>query len=488
MRRKPLARLATALLACAVPTAQAARQADLIIRHAAVVDVEHGRLVRDQAVAVQGDRIAAVGNDGYTAGNWQARRSIDAHGRYLIPGLWDMHVHFGGGADAIAENLALLPLYVANGITTVRDCAGDIPYDVLVWRSQIAGGRLFGPRLLTSGPKIEGIKPVWKGTLESGSHADIDRNVELLRALHVDFIKITDSTLQPDLFLYAVDQARSAGLKTSGHIPMQLTVRQAVDAGLGSIEHLDYALKAAAKDEAAVAAEFAAGKIDHAEAWRQLDASFDPTTALAAYRYFAQHGVAVTPTLNVSRILAWLDRDHHEHDAGLAYIGPKLRKTYEWRVQRAAQADAAAVEQRHRHYERIAAVLPLLQQAGVQVMAGTDAGFLNSFDYPAFGLHDELALYVQNGLTPAQALASATRTGPAWFGWLDRYGAIEAGKAADLVLLDRNPLQDITATRAIRAVVLRGKAHERAELDRMLAEVRARVAAWTDNAQTPRIN
>jgi imidazolonepropionase-like amidohydrolase len=111
-------------------------------------------------------------------------------------------------------------------------------------------------------------------------------------------------------------------------------------------------------------------------------------------------------------------------------------------------------------------------------MAGTDAGFLNSFNYPGIGLHDELSLYVEKGLTPQQALLSATRAGPAWFGRLDRYGVISQNKVADMVLLDRDPLTDINATRAIRAVILRGTLYDRAALDRMLSEARSKVAAW----------
>lgn len=452
--------LTTALLAALCTTsALAAERADVLIRHAAIVDVANGRVIADQAVATSGDRIVAVGADADVAAMWIAARTVDAAGGYLIPGLWDMHVHFGGGADLIEENRALLPLYVAHGITTVRDASGDIPYDVLGWRGEIARGELLGPTLLISGPKIEGVKPIWRGTLECGSRADVDAAVARLTALRVDFVKITDSTLAPELFLYAVEQARAAGLRASGHIPMALTVSQAIDAGLSSIEHLDYAFDAGAKDE-----------------------SFDRATAMDAYRHFAQQGVAVTPTLNGSRIIAYLDRDTHADDAYLAYIGPGLRHTYEWRVQRAAQADAAAIERRHAHYERMAAVLPMLQAAGVTIMAGTDAGFLNSFNYPGIGLHEELALYVERGLTPAQALSAATHAGPAWFGRLDRYGSIEAGKMADLVLLERNPLADIRATQAIRAVMLRGQVHDRAALDRMLADTRAKVAAWNTQA------
>lgn len=476
--KKSLTCAIAALLAVAAPAFAAKPKGDLMIRHATVVDVEHARTLADQAVVVRGNDIVAVGADAAIAGAWRASRSLEAGGRYLIPGLWDMHVHFGGGPDLIDENKALLPLYVAHGITTIRDCSGDLPEQVLAWRGEIVQGRLFGPQLFTSGAKIEGLHPVWKGTLEVGSPAEVDTALARLRQDRVDFVKITDSTLQPPLFLYAVAQAKRAGLRTSGHIPMALTVEQAVDAGLSSIEHLDYAYKAGVKDEAAIAADFAAGRIDRAEANRRIDAGFDPTTAMAAYRRFAERGVFVTPTLNGGRILDFLDVDTHADDPYLAYIGPKLRKTYDWRIERAHKASAAAIAARHAHFEHVAAVLPMLQRAGVTIMAGTDAGFLNSFNYPGIGLHDELTLFVDKGLTPAQALSAATRAGPAWFGKLDRYGAVATGKAADLVLLARNPLKDINATRAIDTVILRGRVYDRAALDAMLKETRSKVAAW----------
>ena len=471
--------VAPALLAFAPSALAAPKQSDVIIRHVSIVDVEAAKTIAGQAVVLKGDDIVAVGADGAIAKDWRAVRTIEGNGGYLIPGLWDMHVHFGGGPELIEENKALLPLYVANGITTIRDCSGDLPEHVLAWRGEIASGSLFGPRLLTSGAKIEGIAPVWKGTIEVGSEADVDAALDRLKNRDkVDFVKITDSTLKPELFLYALRQAKILGLKTSGHIPMALTVDQAIDAGISSIEHLDYAYNAGAKDEAAIAADFAAKHIDRAEANRRLDAGFDRDTAMAAYRRFAAKDVFVTPTLNGSRIIAYLDRDDHSKDEGLAYIGPKLRKTYDWRIERAAKADAAAIAARHQQIEDVATILPMLAEAGVPIIAGTDAGFLNSFNYPGFGLHDEIELFMAKGLTPAQALASATRAGPAWFGQLDRYGAIKPGMAADLVLLTKNPLEDIAATRAIDTVVLRGMVQDRAALDKMLADTRAKVAAW----------
>lgn len=197
-------RLALPVLLTLSASAAAAEHADLMIQHATIVDVEHGRTIPGQSVVVRGEDIVAVGEDRAIAREWTASRRVEGRGRYLIPGLWDMHVHFGGGPALIEENKALLPLYIAHGITTVRDASGDLPGQVLAWRGQIRRGELAGPQLFTSGAKIEGIKPVWKGTIEVGSPADLDAAFVRLKRDQVDFVKITDSTLTPDLFLAAV--------------------------------------------------------------------------------------------------------------------------------------------------------------------------------------------------------------------------------------------------------------------------------------------
>jgi hypothetical protein len=240
---------------------------------------------------------------------------------------------------------------------------------------------------------------------------------------------------------------------------------------------MGYALKAGSTREREIAAASATGKLGYREALVQAADSFDRDTALAAYRRLAARGTAITPTLYGSRVTAYLDQDDHHDDDYLHYIGPGLKATYAWRVERAAKDDAGAIAARHRVYEKSAALLPLLQQAGVTILAGTDAGFLNSFDYPGIGLHDELGEYVRYGLTPLQALQSATLRNAAFLGHEGDSGDIAAGKVADIVLLDRNPLQDIGATRAIHAVVLKGDYLDRAALDALLADVRARVHA-----------
>ncbi len=477
---KPLSVIAlagAALLvgACASTPATAPYEtADLMIRDARVVDVATGAVSEGRTVVIRGADILAVEPDAEAARHFTASRTFDAAGRWMMPGLWDNHVHFGG-AGFEEENADLMPLYVLNGVTAVRDAAGDLALTVLDWRT--SPPREIAPRLFTSGPKIEGLAPVWKGTLETGSEADVDAALDRLQALHVDFVKITDSTLKPELFLYAVREAKKRGMKTSGHIPMGITVLEAAEAGLSTIEHLNYLMKAGSRDEAAISADYLAGRYTYAQTMARYAETFDPVVARRVYRRLAELGVMASPTQHGSSTLAWLDRDDHSHDPELAYIGPGIRGTYGWRVERAAQATPEMVAARHFVEETTLKTLPLLREAGVRILAGTDAGFLNSFNYPGFSLHDELELYVANGLTPREALTASIINGPALMGVSDRYGAVVADRAADLILLDANPLTDVAATRKIDAVVRNGRLLDRPARDALDADIRARVKA-----------
>ena len=475
MRNPALSLALSATLIVAAAPAAAAERVDLLIVDATVIDVATGVLTPSTAIAVRGDTIVAVEPTAKARRDYTGK-VVNAAGRFVMPGLWDNHVHFGGGQELIGDNKALLPLFVAHGVTTVRDASGDLPEDVLAWRGEVASGALMGPTIYSSGPKIEGLKPIWKGTLEVGSEAEVEAALDKLQALHVDFVKITENTLKPDLFLYAVKQAKARGLTTSAHIPAAVTVDAASEAGLGSIEHMGYALRLGSPQEAQIAAEVAAGKLTGGEATARILASFDETTAMAGFRRLAARGTYVTPTLNGSRIIAYLDQDDHAADPYLAYIGKGLRGTYAWRVERAAKDDAAAIARRHVVFEKNASLLPLLQAAGVPLLAGTDSGFLNSFNYPGVGLHDELALFVARGLTPLQALQASVINGPRFLGHADRYGALAKGKAADILILERNPLEDIAATRAIGGVVLKGQYFDRKALDEMLKTAAERAA------------
>ena len=439
---------------------------DLALRDATLIDVAAGKAVAGKTVLLRGDSIVAVVDDAQLR-SYAPKQTIRLPGKYLMPGLWDTHVHFGGGPELIDENKQLLPLYLAHGITTVRDCSGDLPDTVLAWRQQINAGQLEGPTIFTSGAKLEGLKPLWKGTIEVGTPQEVTRALDGLQAQHVDFVKITENTLKPELYLEALRQARERGMRTSGHIPVQLTLGQMADAGLGTIEHQSYLLRTTTPREQELTAKVAAGAMTGKEAMHASVQSYDEPTARKAFSYLAARGTAIVPTLWGSRVTAYLDREDHTHDPALQYIGNGLRATKD---------GPEAIAQRHAQFEQSAKLLPILQQQGVSIIAGTDAGFLNSFDYPGQALHDEIGLYVQYGLTPQQALQSAVINGPRFLGKLERYGSVAAGKAADLLVLDANPLQDIKATRQIRLVVSRGHVYDRAALDRMLADIRAWVA------------
>jgi imidazolonepropionase-like amidohydrolase len=470
----PIRPPAVAVLVVFASACSAPRQpADLVIKGATVVDVQQGTTAPGRDIVVRGGRIVEVIAD---ASAYAATNTIDAAGAFVMPGLWDNHVHFGGGQALIDENRNLLPLYLAFGITTVRDAAGDLSESVLEWRKQVADGTLLGPTIFTSGPKLEGIDSIWPGDLEVGSEADVRAALDKLQAMRVDFVKMTENTLTAPLYMYGLAEARRRGFTVSAHVPVALTLDQVSEAGLGSIEHMSYLLRGGSPQEAKLSAAVAAGKMSGADAVTAMIDSFDEATALATFKRLAARGTAVTPTLYGSRILAYLDQDTHAGDDYLKYIGPGLQATYKGRVTRAAADDAAAVARRHARFEKSATLVPLLQQASVTMLAGTDAGFLNSFNYPGIGLHEELALLVTSGLTPQQALAASVVNGPTFLKVPENYRAVEAGKVADLLVLDRDPLLDIAATRGIRAVVVKGKPFDRAALDAMLSDVAARAS------------
>lgn len=474
---KRLHMAAVALTAIGLVLASAAQaepvEVDLIIQNARVVDVAHGKVTAGQSVAIRDGVIVDVVSDRDQAQLYDAGQMLNVGGHWVMPGLWDNHVHFGG-AGLEEENADLLPLFVLNGVTAVRDAAGDLAQSVMDWRAH--SPRQLAPRIFTSGPKIEGIKPVWKGVIETGSEAEVDAALDRLQALRVDFVKITDNTLKPELFLYAVAEAKARGMKTSGHIPMELTVLQAAEAGLSTIEHLNYLMKAGSREEAQISADYIAGKLSYAQAMARYAQTFDEDVALSAYRRLAELGVMASPTQHGSSLIAHLDSTDHSGDRELAYIGAGIVGTYDWRVERARQATPQMVQDAHRVEQVTLKTQPLLRQAGVRILAGTDAGYLNAYNYPGFSLHDELALYVANGLTPREALEASVINGPALMGVSADYGAVEAGKVADLIILTHNPLHDIAATRQIEAVISKGRVLDAVGLAQLADDIRAKVA------------
>ena len=449
------------------------KKIDLIINNVNIVDIVNNKIIPHRYIAIHKNKIIDISNVSISK-TYTANEIIDATGKYIMPSLWDMHVHFGG--DSLkAENKMLLPLYIAMGIGHVRDCAGDISLDVIEWKNEIANGTLLGPSIFTSGPKLEGINSIWPGDLEISNETALTTALDSLYKLKVDFVKITDNTLAPDLFLKSIIAARKRGWKVTGHVPATMNVDVFSKNGLSAIEHIGYLQRAASKNEDSITKLRAVNKISGREANELYLNSFDSTVAIAKFKQLAKNGTAVVPTINGSYITTYLDKTSHDNDDYLKYLGPALKRTYNWRVERASKDNIDAIAFRHKNFEAAANLLPLLYKSGVVILAGTDAGFLNSFNYPGLGMHDELAIMVKYGLTPQQALICSIINGPAFFNQSKLYGAVAKQKNADLLILNANPLLDINNTKKIDAVINKGKYLNRKYLDKLLADTEQKV-------------
>ncbi|MBT2558374.1 amidohydrolase family protein [Hymenobacter sp. ISL-91] len=468
---------AALLLAAGCITPPTTTTYDLVITHANVVDVETGTIRPDQTVAVSGGLIRQLGPTAASAP--RATRTLDAQGRYLMPGLWDMHVHFRGGDSLVTANRNLLPLYLAHGITTVRDAGGDLTPALQQWQQQIAAGQLAGPTIFTSGPKIDGPGAFWAGSLEVVTPAQISRALDSLQALQVDYVKIYESTISREAFLETIAQAEKRGMRTTGHMPYTATLAEAAAAGLDASEHLYYVFKACSSREDSITAAIrqsqgTARPIGLFAALPAVYRTYDPATAARTFRMLAERRTAVVPTLYIQQLLADLPTTDHSRDSLLAYIDPKLEATYARRLAGARQQSAATRAFNQLLGARFRSLIPEMQKAGVLLLAGSDSGASNSYVYPGAALLGELDQLVRAGLTPAEALRTATLNGARFFGLEATAGSIAPGKAADLLLLDGNPLANLAALRGPHTVVTRGRVYSAAELRQMLQAVRRR--------------
>ncbi len=450
---------------------------DVVINHVSIIDVESGQLRPNQVVAISQGKILRI--ELADQNSYAARQYVNGNGRYLIPGLWDMHVHFRGGDSLAAANKKSLTLFLAHGITTVRDAGGDLTSSVLQWRRDMNAGQLAGPRIFTSGPKIDGPHAYWPGSLEVETPAQIRHALDSLQRLKVDYVKIYDSTISGAAYLETIRQAQHRGLKTTGHMPYSVTLGEAVKRGLDATEHLYYLFKACSGKEDSLTALVRASL--HTPKPLGLFAllpavydTYDPAAASRIFALMAQHHTAVVPTLYIGKILTELPDNDHAQDSLLAYIDPKIQATYARRMASARQQSLAAQDFSKKLNTKFMGLVPLLQAAGVPLLAGSDSGPFNSFIYPGTSLHGELEMLVQAGLTPLQALQAATINGARFMDVAGRTGTIAPGKDADLVLLTGNPLENINNVRNIDAVISRGKAYPAASLANMMRAIRNR--------------
>ncbi|MGH8460641.1 MAG: amidohydrolase family protein [Stenotrophobium sp.] len=448
----------------------------LAITHVWVIDGTGSAPQPDMAVLISGTRITAMAptkNLAVPAG----ARIIDGTGRFLIPGLWDMHVHL----MRPGRPQAYFALYIANGIIGVRDMGGDLPLDeIQIIKHEVADGTRLGPRFVAAGPLVDGPYPsVPRISRVVTNAADARITVDDLKYRGADFIKVYNRVPR-DAYFAIADESKKLGIPFAGHVPFSITAREASNAGQKSIEHLFNVLFSCSSREDELMQEKAQmlASDDSTERMRlrrdYLDGvldSYSPQKAAALFALFARNGTWQVPTLIQRR--AFGEPDYGiVNDPRLKYI----EKSQRWRWNPVNDArirgrDPQDQEIERRFYEMDRAMIPGMLRAGVRFLAGTDSP--DPYSLPGFGLHDELAQLVDAGLTQMQALQSATLNAAEYLGLQDTLGTVTAGKLADLVLLNADPLVDIHNTRRIEAVFVNGKFFSHAALQKLLDDTAA---------------
>jgi imidazolonepropionase-like amidohydrolase len=377
----------------------------------------------------------------------------DCTGRFLIPGLWDMHVHLSSAGDLDAR------LFVANGITSVREMGGNLA--MIDWlRRRIERGTLVGPRIFRAGPFVDGLKPGLADRLVPSSAEEGRDAVRYLRQLGVDFIKVHTGVAR-DAYLALMDEAKKEGVVVAGHVPLEVTPVEASNAGQRTIEHMSVLAEKRASElmdggmSIKQVSEIIAGEMP--ELFRTMARNstwMDPTFVAmreSAYRY----DIATQP----------VDRRK--------YVTSSVKRGWD-RTFPSKPEDAKTHAIRAELFDTQLEWAAEMKQAGVRFIAGTDTGIPDT--YPGFSLHDELGLLVKAGFTEMEALQAATRNAAIVMDHATDLGTVEVGKYADLVILDASPLADIANTTKIRAVVVQGRVVHRDALDAMLGDVEALAA------------
>lgn len=427
----------------------AALACTLAIINVSVIDATAPSPRRARTVMVDGNRIVDVGPSRVGRAS-QCARVVDGRGKFLIPGLWDMHVH-----TVVPFGRELLALYVANGVTGVRDMAGDLD-SLRRWRTEIAAGTLVGPRMLVSGPYLEGgeisIAHILARSPDEGAGA-----VDSLVSLGVDFVKV-HGRLSPETYYAVARRARERNISFAGHVSSTIGAEAASDSGQRSIEHLlGVPVPCTPAESIALRPRF------------PVQAALGRCTSrslASLYARLVRNQTWLTPTFTAAyEIAEWPNRSLPGDSLG-HYLPDSLRQFVAAMFPMPDGVPPGADSVGRAMFAKRLTQVAAMHRRGVGILTGTDAPLRNS--PPGFGLHEELALLVRGGLTPFEALRAATYEGPRYLGMLDSAGTIAPGKVADLVLLAANPLRDIRNTRRIVTVIANGRLIDSEERERLL--------------------
>jgi imidazolonepropionase-like amidohydrolase len=443
----------------------------IVLTHVTVIDTTGGPAQPDMTVVIDGERITRVDRK-HHARIPKVAKEIDATGKYLIPGLWDMHVHTYFGNWIPGGREVTLPLFIANGITGVRDMGSELDL-ILAARKEIADGRLVGPRMVVAGPMLDGPKTQFPASIAITTPEDGRRAVDMLKSRGVDFIKI-QSYVPREAYFAIADECKKQNITFVGHVPDAIRGSEASNAGQKSFEHLIGVFEGSSRVED----ELLQGPKGPG---RFLD-TYDASRETALVELLAKNQTWQCPTLFWERGQWLIDapevREETSHDPDAKYA-PKFWREKSWprftaSIIKDLDTDPLAI--REKFVEHELDIVRKLQKAGVPFLAGTDTA-AGVDVLPGFSLHRELERFVAAGFTPIEALQTATINPARFLNKLGDFGTVEKGKLADLVLLDANPLDDIRNTQKIAAVIVSGRYFSRANLDSMLHEVEAYASA-----------
>jgi Amidohydrolase family len=445
-------------------------QRTLLVKNINIVDVEKGSLQKNAHVLIKGNTIVKVANAVSMAG-FQYDTVVDGSRRYLIPGLWDMHTHTWSEEQ-------IFPLLIANGVTGIRGMFDEMG-NVKRWRKKISDGEIIGPLLKVSGPIVDGPQPIWPGSVAIKDTLQARRIVDSLKnKLQTDFVKVY-SLLSREAYFTIADEANKQKFPFAGHVPNLVTVLEAARAGQKSQEHL-YGFLEAASDSADYFLRLVQGKItdsslkDRSQRKAFILRTFNPKRLNHLLQEMKTYDSWICPTLTVNRGIAYMNDSTLLQHPRMQYLGSFYKNFWDpTKDFRFKTWTNETFNLYRKEFEIKLQVVKAMQHNGIKLLAGTD--YPNPHCYPGFGIHDELAWMVKAGLTPAQALRTATINPAVYFNMENQIGSVAPGKIANLVLLDANPLENISNTQKINAVIVNGRFLSRADLDALLEKVKKMV-------------
>jgi Amidohydrolase family len=444
------------------------------IKHVNIVDVKNEKIIPDKTVLIKGDKIEKIGTNLMLPSN---TKIIQGKDKFLIPGLWDMHFHNDDDESAEETNNAVTPLLIANGITGVRVMAG---FNItLKRRDSVRDGKLVAPESYL-GVMVDGPKPFWRVAIPVKDTLRAVVLVDSLKNVGYDFIKVY-SYLPREIYFAIAAESKKQNIPFEGHVPQSITSVEAALAGQKSMEHQYGMVLQCSSLPDSLKTEylnlqmkmFFKGGKDMDDKLAGLINTFDTGQLNKAANIFIQMGSWYCPTIiTMQGIFSKLKNVEAEikNDSLTQYVTKESRKMWK-QMGWLANYSSENWSTRSELLDLLNKIVKLLYDKKVNMLAGDDN--YNPFCYAGFSLHQELQQLVNCGLPDADVLKIATYNPAVFFGIEDKSGTVEKGKFADLVLLDANPLNKISNTKKINAVILRGHYFDRNALDNLLANVKA---------------